>query len=234
MAPGERPFNYQAHTRLLIVPKRSPFGGIPRVWMGQNRWHAPRHRPSPRLGRGRHGLRGLQGRGPSESRVDRTGCAHGTDPPCRWPTHRPPIGRASRRRRSRGVGGGGANVGHPGNVGDTERACGCVARTDHLDVGTRMAGRFSRGCRRPTSRSIREPCRLRHVLPSTGRTRTPTRLGRPPLQLEMRRGRSHPHLGCASGRSAVRPAGSVGSTVVEGPSDGARCNDHGHLTRLRD
>ena len=30
------------------------------------------------------------------------------------------------------------------------------------------------------------------------------------------------------------PAGDVGSTVVEGPSDGARCNDRGHLTRSRD
>ena len=71
------------------------------VRVGQNRWHASRYRPSLRLGRRRYGHGGPQGGGPSKNRVDRTRCAGGTDPPRGWPALPPPIGRASRRRRSR-------------------------------------------------------------------------------------------------------------------------------------
>ena len=77
----------------------------------QNRWDASRHRPSPRLGRGRDGLGGPRGRGPSEDRADRTRCAGRTGPPCGRPTPPPPCGRTSRRRCPRRAGGERASIG---------------------------------------------------------------------------------------------------------------------------
>ena len=125
-------------------PKRPPSGrtGHAGIWLGQNRWHASRHRPSLRLGRGRYRLDGPRGRGPSENRVDRTRCADSTDPPRRRPTPPPPHGGASRRRWSCGVGGGRPSVGRPGNLGGTGRPFERVDRTDRLDVASRLAGRF--------------------------------------------------------------------------------------------
>ena len=83
----------------------------------QNRWDASRHRPSPRLGRGRDGLGGPRGRGPSEDRADRTRCAGRTDPPCGRPTPPPPCGRTSRRRCPRRAGGERASVGGSRSLG---------------------------------------------------------------------------------------------------------------------
>ena len=57
-----------------------------------------------------------------------------------------------------------------------------------------------------------------------------TRLGRLPLQRPGRRGRGGPHPRCRGARRAARPAGDTWTTVVEGPSHGARGDRRGRLS----
>ena len=146
-----------------------------------NRRHASGHRPSFRLGRGRHGVGRPPGRGPQADRADRTRHGGRADPPRR---------QAARRRRRRGAGRAGAGVGGSSDVGCAGRARDRSARTDRLDVAASLAARLPRGHRRPTARAVRGPRRLRHVPPGAGRARTRTRLGRPPLRRQGRGGPS--------------------------------------------
>ena len=142
---------------------------------GQTRRHATRHRPPPRLGRGRHGLGRPRGRGPSEDRADRTRPAGGADPPRGRAARAPPDRRASRRRaRSRRWW-----------RRCERRWCG-RRRRPSTSSPPRCPNRSSRspsgpgpptspGHRRATSGALREPRRLRHVPPGAGRARSRTR-----------------------------------------------------------